>query len=543
MSTNEYTYPTHPGYPLSERIGQWGKRIRGFTRMQNVSSERYAQTSCDSSIVPASFANVIVNPMKRFILDRYIIRNHIGPYFFGVAVITFVFVMDFIFRYLDLFIGKGVKFLVVLEFFVLSLGHMFALIIPMAVMPATLMAFGQLSSDNEVTAMKASGISLYRMILPVFAASVILAGGLVYYNNRILPESNHRLMNLMIDIGKKKPTLDIKENQFNDVIKGYTIFIREKNDRTGEIEDVRITENRKGGIPTTTIATRGKMTYLDNENVLRFELENGEIHEMPNSEDITTYRKTQFKHFTLNIRDTERDLTRSERSHRGDREMSSTMMRARIDEIQQNIDMIEDHMHQAAIKPIAETIAPVFNEFAGLVPEDEREPPIPGPEPPGRAEPRTEKKAGLAGTAQQVLHVLENEANIVEANRNQISRFGVEIHKKYSIPFSCIIFVLLGAPLAIRSGKKGMTMAIGFSILFFLIYYMFLISGEKIADRRFISPWLAMWMPNIILSAAALFLLHRTVREVQTINWERFKVLKRRRGEPSGDGPTARTGG
>lgn len=466
--------------------------------------------------------------MKKLILDRYIIRNHIGPYLFGIAIITFVFVMDFIFRYLDLFIGKGVQFLIVLEFFVLSLGHMFALIIPMAVMPATLMAFGQLASDNEITAMKASGVSLYRMILPVLVASVILAVGLVYYQNAILPESNHRLMNLMIDIGKKKPTLEIKENQFNDTIKGYTIFIREKNDKTGEIRDVRITENRKGGIPTTTIAERGRMSYLEGKSVLRFELEDGEIHEMPDRNDITTYRKTLFKHFTLNIRDTERSLKRSERSHRGDREMSAGMMRERIEEIRRNVDAVKSHMHRTAVQPIAAALAPVFPALADSAPEQAAAPP-PVPQPPGASMPRTGRNPELASTARQVMRILENETNIVEANRNQISRYGVEIQKKYSIPFSCIIFVLLGAPLAIRSGKKGMTMAIGFSILFFLIYYMFLISGEKIADRRLVSPWLAMWMPNIILSAAAVLLLHRTVREAQTINWDRLNPWKRRR--------------
>ena len=490
----------------------------------------------------ASFADIIVNPMKKLILDRYIVQNHIGPYLFGIAIITFVFVMDFIFRYLDLFIGKGVKFLVVLEFFVLSLGHMFALIIPMAVMPATLMAFGQLAADNEVTAMKANGVSLYRMILPVLVASIVLAVGLVYYNNAVLPESNHRLMNLMIDIGKKKPTLEIKENQFNDTIKGYTIFIRKKNDKTGEIEDVRIMENRKGGIPTTTIAARGRMAYLEGNSALRFELENGEIHEMPNTEDITTYRKTMFKHFTLNIRDTERSLKRSERNHRGDREMSATMMRERIKEIDQNIGTVQKHMHQTAVKPIAANLAAVFPRLADLAPDEAVEPPS-GPEMPASATPRTEKSPGLRGTADQILRVLENETNIVEANRNQKSRYGVEIHKKYSIPFSCIIFVLLGAPLAIRSGKKGMTMAIGFSILFFLIYYMFLISGEKLADRRLVSPWLSMWMPNIVLSVVALFLLHRTVREAQTINWDMFNLLKRwQRAEPVGGEGSVRTG-
>jgi lipopolysaccharide export system permease protein len=211
--------------------------------------------------------------------------------------------------------------------------------------------------------------------------------------------------------------------------------------------------------------------------------------------------------------------------------MSAAMMQARIVEIEQNIAMLERHMHRTAAHPILSRLATEHPELERVGPDDAGPDRIPEP---GGVAPRGERTSGPRSVAVQVLHVLENETNIVESNRNQISRYGVEIHKKFSIPFSCIIFVLLGAPLAIRSGKKGMTMAIGFSILFFLIYYMFLISGEKLADRRLVSPWLAMWMPNIILLAAALFLLHATVREAQTINWSRFNPLKRRRGgEPT----------
>ncbi|MBN1884047.1 MAG: LptF/LptG family permease [Candidatus Krumholzibacteriota bacterium] len=459
--------------------------------------------------------------MRPSLLDRYILRSHVAPYVFGVAVITFIFVMDFIFRSLDMFIGKGVDILVVLEFFVLSLGHMYALIIPMAVMPATLMAFGQLAAENEVTAMKASGVSLYRMIAPVLFASVLLGGFLVYYNNAILPESNHRLMNLMIAIGKMRPTLEIKENLFSDGIEGYTIYVREKDDRTGEIRDVLITEKKKGASPTTIVAARGRMEYLDDRNVLRFELEDGEIHEMPDAGDITSYRRTSFRNFTLNIQDADRSLRRTERSHRGDREMSAGMMRRRIEEIEEDIAAVETKMHRFASREILGKAALVFPEFAG--PADEAAEPVED----GRTPPATPRTRTISDPAGQTLGFLETQTHIIESNRNQISRYGVEIHKKYSIPFSCIVFVLLGAPLAIRAGKKGMTMSVGFSILFFLVYYMFLISGEKLADRRYLDPWLAMWMPNFVLSAAAAFLLHSTVREAQTINWERLDVLKR----------------
>ena len=428
--------------------------------------------------------------------------------------------MDFIIKYLDMFIGKGVGFFVVLEFFILSLGHMFALIIPMSVMPATLMAFGQFASENEVTAMKATGISLYRMITPVIIASFFLSIGLVYYQNNILPESNHRLVSLMIDIGKMKPTLEIKENIFSTAIDGYTILVREKEDKTGRIKDIQIFRTKKGTVPVTIIAERGKMSFIDSENVLSFELEDGEIHEMPDPSDISTYRKTLFSNFTINIRDTERRLERSKHSYRSDREMSSRMMRDKVAQIDGEIDSYSRDMHISAEKEMVGTLSKAMAFDAFEIEETDR-PAAPS----SRAERRAKQK--IRNPAEQQMYALETILRRITGLEDQKSRFEVEIHKKYSIPFSCIIFVLLGAPLAIRSGKKGMTMSIAFSILFFLVYYVFLITGETIADRRLLEPWIAMWLPNIVLFAAAGLLIWSTVREAQTIYWARFNLLKR----------------
>jgi lipopolysaccharide export system permease protein len=455
-----------------------------------------------------------------FTLDRYILKNHIPPYFFSLIIITFIFIMDFIIKYLDMFIDKGVGFLVVLEFFILSLGHMFALIIPMSVMPATLMAFGQFASENEVTAMKATGISLYRMITPVVVASLLLSIGLVYYQNSILPESNHRLVSLMIDIGKMKPTLEIRENIFSSAIDGYTILVREKDDKTGRIEDIQIFRTKKGTIPVTIVADRGKMSFIDSENVLRFELEDGEIHEMPDPSDISTYRKTLFSNFTINIRDTERGLERSQHTYRGDREMSAGMMRDKVEEIEGEIANYSRDMHISAEKDMVGTLSRAM-AFDALEVDDAGSPGTPPSGTGGRAQ------KNLKNPAEQQMYALETILRRITGLEDQKSRFEVEIHKKYSIPFSCMIFVLLGAPLAIRSGKKGMTMSIAFSIVFFLVYYVFLITGETLADRRVLEPWLAMWLPNIVLFTAAGLLIWSTVREAQTINWDRLNLLKR----------------
>jgi|WetSurMetagenome_2_1015567.scaffolds.fasta_scaffold06459_4 lipopolysaccharide export system permease protein len=456
--------------------------------------------------------------MRIRILDRYILANHIGPYCFSLAIITFIFVMDFIIRYLDRFIGKGVGVFTILEFFFLSLGHMFALIIPMAVMPATLMAFGQLAADNEVTAMKSSGVSLYRMIAPVLAATAMLTLGLVFYFNMLLPESNHRLMNLMLDIGRMKPTLQIKENMFSDALPGYTILVREKNDKTGEIKGVQIFE-LKGGLPRSIIATSGRMIYREGESVLRFELDDGEIHEMPDPADIKTYRRTLFKHFTLNIQDTERTLKRSDRTHRTDREMTVGMMRAKSLEYAGTSASTRAHMNQVARDFMIAAFSRVIDDAGALAPGAAAPPPRAEPGA-ARAIPRTESEAD------QIRQILETQTYALDSNLRQINRYNVEIQKKFAIPFSCIIFVLLGAPLAIRSGKRGMTVSIGASILFFLVYYVFLISGEKLADRRLMEPWLAMWLANIVFLAVAAVILIQTNRELGAIGWARFNPAR-----------------
>src|SRR4030042_4032253 len=126
------------------------------------------------------------------IIYRYILKEHIGPFFFGLATITFVLIMDFLLELINLIIGKGIGFLTVMQVFVLNLAWMLALSIPMAVFVSTLMAFGRLSQDNEINALKATGVSLYRLILPALIGSVILSFGMIFFNDRVLPELNHR---------------------------------------------------------------------------------------------------------------------------------------------------------------------------------------------------------------------------------------------------------------------------------------------------------------------------------------------------------------
>jgi len=469
------------------------------------------------------------------IIERYIIRNYVGPFFFSLSVITFVFIMDFILRYIDLFLNKGVDFLVVLQAFILSLGHMFALIIPMAVLPATLMTFGSLAAENEITAMKASGISLYRMIMPGAVMGLLLTIAMIWFNNNVLPESNHRLLNLLIDINRKKPTVEIRENTFIDSFAGHTIYIRKINDKTGEMKDVQIfRQGKKGEMPTTIVAEKGHLVYLQSKNVLRFELENGEIHEMPDPRDPSTYRRTHFKNYIINISDIDRSLKRSKRDYRGDREMSTKMMLERIHGIQADIADVNSKMTDMAEKQVRDVMRllnPAVRDtvFTPATPDS-----LIGAMSPAQAmatsvgaRPRPAKlNAKRRDTPVATANALKSQIEIKESYLRQINRYRVEIQKKYSIPFACLIFVLIGSPIALRVGRSGMNVAIAASILVFLVYYVCLIGGEKLADRRIVNPVLAMWIPNIIFGLLALWLIRRTTLEQGAIDFSRFNPLR-----------------
>jgi len=477
------------------------------------------------------------------IIERYILKNYFGPFIFSMSVLTFVFIMDFIIRFIDQFLSKGVAFLVVMQTFVLSLGHMFALIIPMAVLPATLMTFGNFAGENEITAMRATGLSLYRMILPGSLAALLLSIALVFYNNMVLPESNHKLMNLMIDINKKQPTMELQENRFIDDLKGYTIYFEEKDDRTGAIKDVQIFKHNKKGLPTSIVAERGRLSFMNAESILKLELFRGEIHELPgNKRDRSTYRKTRFESYTLHIRDVDRSLQRTERTYRGDREMSVSMMQAKIAQLQADVALSYIKVNEKATARVDRTFRLLDREYrrrlysvadtsAAAAADPVRRGPVAARIAGGTRNNTPAKSRDEFVTRQEI----ETQLNRRTSYERQVDRYRVEIHKKYSIPFACLIFVLVGSPLAIRMGRSGMNTAIGLSILFFLVYYVFLIGGEKMADRGLVAPAVAMWAPNVIFGVLALFLLRKAAREQSSgmTLWTWTKQLFRRNAIPN----------
>jgi len=446
-----------------------------------------------------------------YIIYRHLIKSAVGPFFFGLFTITFLLMIDVLFKYVDLFVSKGVPFLVATKFLVLSLGHTFALSVPMAVLISILMGIGQLAGDHEITAMKSCGISLWTVLRPLLLGALFIAAALAAYNHYVFPESNHTLANLAYDINRKKPMLEIQEQQFTELNDNMTIYVQKKDDLTGEIRNVTIIEKEEPGAlgPRTTLATWGRIVPDHRNNSLLIELHDGEIHDRPDKDAPDKFQVIRFGQHNLYIANAERDFKSSGRKARSDREMNlRDLWDAAAKEREQQVEVggrvaelgqhIVNWQYQLLDpKRRGNVVGPVAN---------------PGAEPLIRVLADGKLKA-LRTKVQRAGDQAGYQQKIAASYHIKESKYLVEFHKKFAIPFACVVFALLGVPMAVTASRSGKGVSVSMAILIYTLYYLFLVGGEKFADRGRLDPMLAMWSANIFLVAVGIPIFFRTVRE------------------------------
>jgi lipopolysaccharide export system permease protein len=433
------------------------------------------------------------------ILYRYVFREHVGPFFFGLAVIMFVLLMDFIRDILDMIINKGLNAFVILQVFGLNLAWMLALAIPMAVLVSTLMAFGRLSQDNEITALKASGVSIYRLIWPALVASILLCAGMALFNDRVLPELNHKARLLATDIHQKRPTLNLKENVFMDEIPGYNILIKRVDPHSSDVIGVTIYDQKNRRIPRTIVAERGQVEFTPDGSTLVFRLENGEIHDT-DDKDPQRRRLVRFDRQTIYIHNVSNRLIRSSSDYRTDREKTASQMLQEVKEMEASMALSRQKMAETA--QLAWDQAKAENDSGEIA--------------------LGEKLAieNLIKDNQVVLNQILSEEQKIKNKKRHANSLLVEVHKKYALAVACVVFILVGAPLGIMARKGGMAVGLGLSLGFFVLYWAFLIGGEELADRAFIPAFWAMWSANILIGGAGIYILVKSAKETKFISWE-----------------------
>ncbi len=431
---------------------------------------------------------------------RHILRAHLAPFVFSFIVLMLVFLLQFLVKFMDQLAGKGLSPWIIAELTVLNLAWMVVLAVPMSVLVATLMAFGGMAATHEITAMRASGVSLYRMMAPAVVASAVVAGMVLYFNNEILPDANHRVRALSSDIARKKPTLSLVPGLFSQAIQGYSILVRRTFEESNDLEGVTIFDYTRHDFQTTVTAKRGTISFSPDYRKIIMDLYDGEIHEL-NMINSVEYRTIRFEKHRITMDAEGFDFQRSQESAfaRGDRELSTADMQQRVDSLMAERRIVEGRIQNYVEKETTDLLRTARVDTAA-----------------GQVE--TSPAAAVARLS-SLKSLIEAEYSVINRLERQMREYRVEIHKKYAIPAACMVFVLVGVPLGIMARKGTFGMAASLSLGFFLMYWACLIGGEKMADRGLIAPWVGMWIANIVIGALGFYLTLRTARETVTIDW------------------------
>jgi len=451
------------------------------------------------------------------LLPRYIVRELILPFIFALGIIVFILFINFFLRAVDRFLGKGLDLFTILEYLFLNLAWIVALAVPMAVLIATLMAFGRLSEDNEINALRSSGISFLTILQPalLFGSAVCLM--LIFFNTLILPEMNFHARLLAGDIRKMRPGMDIEPGHFIDNIPDYSMIIRSKNGNL--MEDVRIFSKESKEVQTSIYSETGKLSTLDDAIILT--LYDGEIHEL-DLENFSNYRRINFEKHIITIPADDLMLNRRDTANRSDREMTLGLMQEKKTKYAERKINVEERLQNTINKVTGLEILPenfadaqkMLNRYKEEIKRD------------------TSITAAQLRLKERRIRSLErqakNEYRLIGSYIKSGNKYSVEIHKKFSLPIACILFVLVGAPLGTLSQKGGFAVAIMLGFGFFLIYYIFLIGGEEMADRNIVTPMIGMWTPNVILAFIGGYLTLHSVRERAPISmkwpWQKSHV-------------------
>jgi lipopolysaccharide export system permease protein len=436
-----------------------------------------------------------------------LLKKHVGPFLFCFTTLMFVLLMQFLILHVDKLVGKGLPLMIVIELIMNNLAYMVVLAAPMAVLVSTLIAFGKFSEWNELTAIRAAGINPIKLITPVICAGFLLFLFMGYFSNYVLPEANHKARSLFIDIRTQKPAFDLKPATFYNDIEGYTFLIKEINSETDSLYDVRVfqepTDNRHQAI----INAESGWLESPNDVTMSLFLKNGSsLRFIPGADETEgTIERSKFEKYRMTFDLTDLSFSRSnpEQRSRTDRTMSAQAMLAVVDSLnKEKADEVEKfkknssqnvsipfHYEPARVFEIAEETvqdtAKLFESQFAII----------------NALPNPTAQTTSLSRALSVMDRYRPELESLETNlswRNtRIAEFMIEVHKKLSIPFACVIFVLVGAPIGMLTKRGNLGFAAIISSVLLTIYFLAVIQGEKLADRMLISPFMGMWGINI----------------------------------------------
>ena len=466
---------------------------------------------------------------------KLIIGSFIGPFIITFAVVLFIFLMQFVWKWVDDLMGKGLEFTVILELLLYASANLVNLCLPLAVLLSSIMTFGNLSENFELVALKSSGVSLLRIMFPLTVFVIFLTFGAFYFANNISPIATLKFKSLLYDITQAKPGIELRDGIFYSGIEGYSIRVTDNNRETGDLNDILIYDHskKKNGNKTVIRAKKGRMEQTNDKRFLILTLYDGYSYDESGSED------TKRSDYPLMRNKFEKDVLRIDVSgfllQRSDEDQwKNHMQMLTMGQLRESVDSLEVlmanrrldyfnyinrtvHLREDSGEVALEKIDS-RNYFTGL---------------------NYPMKRRAVTTARSIA---KNSSNYMQGlvrelthRRAYIIRHHNEWHRKLTLPFACIVFFFIGAPLGALIKKGGIGLPVVISVLFFLLFHITSITGEKMARTAVLDPLTGMWLSTFILLPISVFLTLRASRDaalLQPGGWDRLTSrFKRKKKE------------
>jgi lipopolysaccharide export system permease protein len=453
-------------------------------------------------------------------LDILILKSFFGPFIATFFIAFFVLTMQTLWKYIDDLVGKGLDMFTILQFVWYASATLSSLAMPIAILISSIMTFGNLGESFELVAIKSSGISLLRFMRPLVWVTAVLCFITFLFSNYVIPYSNLKFYTLYSDILVKKPAFDLQEGVFYNQLQGYSIRVAKKEKDGQTIKDVLIYEGGNILQDNTITAKSGKMNISDDKNYLEFNLQNGtRYQERGNYGDTATeYVKLQFKSFKKLF-----DISTLQQQSSNDSALKSNMKMLSAKQLDKNLDSMNRKNDSAIkiMKSIIDFALPVANKEKiaakkiNIKPAD-------------KIFPDSMKfvvfERAIAKTTEIKNNILMSRSDI-DLRNNEIVFTKIEWHRKFAFSLACMVLFFIGAPLGSIIRKGGLGMPLVVAIIFFLLFHLLNMFGEKFARNGIMTPWLGMWLAVIVLTPVGIFFTYKAMHDSQLFNKEFYSRL------------------
>ena len=413
----------------------------------------------------------------------------------SISIIYAILLIQLMIKLLDKFLGKGFDSYFLLKLLFYNTAWIIAMAIPMAVLVASILTYGKLSSDNEVVGFKSSGIRMYDIIQPSFFSAVIIACITIYFSCNVLPKMNYQARKLNHELSRKRPDVEFEENIYSDLIPNHIVKFKERDKKNkSKFYDIMIHQIYNNRLTRSVIAD--SVIINSNNQDIMFNLFDGTIHERVAINE--EYRQINFENYKLKV-PIDKTNNRKLKYVRGDRELTLKMLNHNIDSLEKKITYLKYKINKRLDLFDIDTVSVNYSDLMALI--DNK---------------NTDSLLKINNKDQEKIYKVKAKANKtiisgylknIERSANKINRNTVEMHKKFAIPIASIIFLLIGAPLGIKMQRGNMAVSMSISLMFFILYYILIVGGEQLADKNLSNPILSMWLPNLIVLAFGLLIL------------------------------------